>query len=72
MAVSARFFHSAARFRQRRAISTRSNINAVPGPNPEGRYSRPLGSKPFFNMKERQPWQLKLTDDDYKPIWPVM
>ena len=28
-------------------------INAVPGPNPEGRYSRPLGSKPFFNMKAR-------------------
>jgi len=47
-------------------------INAVPGPNPEGRYSRPLGSKPFFTMKERQPWQLKLTDDDYKPIWPVI
>ncbi len=47
-------------------------INAVPGPNPEGRYSRPLGSKPFFNMRERQPWQLKLTDDDYKPLWPVI
>ncbi len=47
-------------------------INAVPGPNPEGRYSRPLGSKPFFNMRERQPWQLKLTDDDYKPIRPVI
>jgi hypothetical protein len=27
VAVSARFFHSAARFRQRRAISTRSNIS---------------------------------------------
>ncbi len=47
-------------------------INAVPGPNPEGRYSRPLGSKPFFTMKERQPWQLKLTDDDYKPLRPVL
>ena len=47
-------------------------INAVPGPNPEGRYSRPLGSKPFFTMRDRQPWQLKLTDDDYKPIRPVL
>jgi mono/diheme cytochrome c family protein len=47
-------------------------VNAVPGPNPEGRYSRPLGSKPFFNMKERQPWQLKLTDDDWKPIRPTL
>jgi mono/diheme cytochrome c family protein len=47
-------------------------VNAVPGPNPQGRYSRPLSTKPFFNMKGRQPWQLKLTDDDYKPIWPVI
>jgi hypothetical protein len=29
-AVSASFFHSAARFRQRRAISTRSNITTSP------------------------------------------
>ncbi|HLY73797.1 MAG TPA: DUF1592 domain-containing protein, partial [Planctomycetota bacterium] len=47
-------------------------VNAVPGPNPEGRHSRPLGSKPFYNMKDRQPWQLKLTDDDWKPIWPTL
>ncbi len=47
-------------------------VNAVPGPNPEERASRPLGSKPFFNMKSRQPWQIKLTDDDYKPLWPTL
>ena len=47
-------------------------VNAVPGPNPEGRPSRPLNSKPFFNMKERQPWQIKLTDEDFKPSWPTI
>jgi mono/diheme cytochrome c family protein len=47
-------------------------VNAVPGPNPEERASRPLGTKPFFSMKERQPWQIKLTDDDFKPIWPTI
>jgi mono/diheme cytochrome c family protein len=47
-------------------------VNAVPGPNPEERASRPLGTKPFFTMKARQPWQIKLTDDDYKPIWPTL
>ena len=47
-------------------------VNAVPGPNPEGRPSRPLNSKPFFNMKARQPWQIKLTDDDFNPIWPTL
>ncbi|MDB6175798.1 MAG: hypothetical protein JWL59_5109 [Chthoniobacteraceae bacterium] len=47
-------------------------VNAVPGPNPEERASRPLNSKPFFNMKSRQPWQIKLTDEDFKPIWPTI
>jgi hypothetical protein len=47
-------------------------VNAVPGPNPEGRPSRPLNSKPFFNMKARQPWQIKLTDDDFRPLWPTL
>lgn len=47
-------------------------VNAVPGPNPEERASRPLGTKPFFTMKARQPWQIKLTDDDFKPIWPTL
>ena len=23
-------------------------------------------------MSERQPWQIKLTDDDFKPIWPTL
>jgi mono/diheme cytochrome c family protein len=47
-------------------------VNAVPGPNPEERASRPLGTKPFFTMKARQPWQIKLTDDEFKPIWPTL
>ena len=47
-------------------------VNAVPGPNPEDRPSRPLNSKPFFTMRERQPWQIKLTDDDFNPIWPTL
>jgi mono/diheme cytochrome c family protein len=47
-------------------------INAVPGPNPEGRQSRPLNSKPFFLLAERQPWQIKLSDDAFKPIWPTI
>lgn len=47
-------------------------VNAVPGPNPEERASRPLGTKPFFNMHSRQPWQIKLTDEDFKPLWPTL
>ena len=47
-------------------------INAVPGPNPEGRQSRPINSTPFFTLKRRLPWQLKLTDDQSKPLWPLM
>ncbi len=47
-------------------------VNAVPGPNPEDRASRPLNSKPFFRMTARQPWQIKLTDDEFKPIWPTI
>ncbi len=47
-------------------------VNAVPGPNPEERASRPLNGKPFFTMKARLPWQIKLTDDDYKPLKPTI
>jgi len=47
-------------------------VNAVPGPNPEGRPSRPLRGKPFFRMTQRLPWQIKLTDDNFKPIWPTL
>ncbi|HEY1785397.1 MAG TPA: DUF1587 domain-containing protein, partial [Pirellulales bacterium] len=47
-------------------------VNAVPGPNPEERASRPTSTKPFFSTKQRQPWQIKLTDDDFKPIWPTV
>jgi mono/diheme cytochrome c family protein len=47
-------------------------VNAVPGPNPEERASRPLNSKPFFRMSQRQPWQIKLTDDDGVPLRPTL
>ena len=47
-------------------------VNAVPGPNPEDRASRPLNTKPFFRMKTRLPWQIKLTDDDDQPLWPTL
>ncbi len=47
--------------------------NAVPGPAPGARRSRhgPGGSV-FTNMRNRAPWQLKLTDDDYQPIEPTL
>lgn len=47
--------------------------NAVPGPDPGARRSRtgPAAS-PFVNMRNRAPWQLKLTDDDYRPIMPTL
>jgi len=48
-------------------------INSVPGPNPEGRQSRHSGTpNAFTTMKSRVPWQLKLTDDDFKPIEPTL
>lgn len=48
-------------------------INSVPGPNPEGRRSRHSGTpNAFTTMKSRVPWQIKLTDDDYKPIQPTL
>ncbi len=48
-------------------------INSVPGPNPEGRRSRHSGTpNAFTNVKNRVPWQLKLTDDDFKPIQPTL
>jgi mono/diheme cytochrome c family protein len=48
-------------------------INSVPGPNPEGRRSRHSGTpNAFTNTRNRVPWQLKLTDDDYKPLQPTL
>lgn len=48
-------------------------INSVPGPNPEGRRSRHSGTpNAFTNMRSRVPWQLKLSDDDFKPIQPTL
>lgn len=45
-------------------------LNAVPGPNPEASSSRPDGAHPFTDLRRRQPWQIKLTADDYKPLVP--
>ena len=48
-------------------------INSVPGPNPEGRRSRHSGTpNAFTNTRSRVPWQLKLTDDEFKPIQPTL
>jgi len=47
--------------------------NAVPGPPPADRRSRHgPGASAFTNMRNRAPWQLKLTDDDFKPIEPTL
>jgi mono/diheme cytochrome c family protein len=48
-------------------------VNAVPGPNPEARRSRASGTPNHFTgLKSRVPWQIKFTDDDYKPIVPFL
>ena len=48
-------------------------INSVPGPNPEGRRSRHSGTpNAFTTTRSRVPWQLKLTDDEFKPIQPTL
>lgn len=48
-------------------------INSVPGPNPEGRRSRHSGTpNAFTNVRSRVPWQLKLTDDNFKAIQPTL
>lgn len=48
-------------------------VNAVPGPNPEARRSRPGPSSVLFtNLKSRVPWQMKFTGDDGKPIIPFL
>jgi mono/diheme cytochrome c family protein len=48
-------------------------VNAVPGPNPEARRSRPgPSSVGFTDLQSRIPWQMKFTDDDGKPILPFL
>ncbi len=47
-------------------------INAVPGPNPEASSSRPDAAHPFTDLRRRQPWQIKLTTDDFKPMVPIL
>jgi mono/diheme cytochrome c family protein len=48
-------------------------INSVPGPNGEGRRSRHSGTpNAFTNIRSRVPWQLKLTDDEFRPIQPTL
>jgi len=46
-------------------------MNAVPGPEPTARFSRSY-EVPYSNLRTRQPWQMKLTDEDYKPSWPFL
>jgi mono/diheme cytochrome c family protein len=47
--------------------------NSVPGPDPGARRSRHgPGGTAFTNMRNRAPWQLKLTDDDFNPIEPTL
>ena len=48
-------------------------VNAVAGPNPEGRKSRSSGTpNTFTSLKSRVPWQIKFTTDDYKPLVPFL
>ena len=47
-------------------------LNAVAGPNPEASSSRPDPYHPFSDLRRRQPWQIKLTDDDFKPLVPFI
>ena len=48
-------------------------VNSVPGPNPEGRRSRPgPNTIAFTTLQSRIPWQLKFTDDDGQPIVPFL
>lgn len=48
-------------------------VNAVPGPNPEDRRSRSSEvPNAFTSLRTRVPWQMKLTDDDGKPIVPFL
>ncbi len=45
--------------------------NAVPGPEPTARASRGGGAV-FTSTKARRPWQMKLTDEEYRPAWPFL
>jgi mono/diheme cytochrome c family protein len=48
-------------------------VNAVPGPNPEARRSRSsFTANAFTGLDSRVPWQMKLTDDEGRPIVPVL
>lgn len=47
-------------------------VNDVPGPSILPRSGR-AGRKPFFSLAEgRIPWQLKLTDEEGKPLYPFL
>ena len=48
-------------------------INSVPGPSGEGRRSRHSDTRnAFTTTHSRVPWQMKLTDDDFKPLQPTL
>lgn len=47
--------------------------NATPGPSNLPRSGRSDPRLPFFSIKEgRQPWQIKLTDEDGLPLYPFL
>ena len=46
-------------------------MNAVSGPEPTAHSSRGNGAV-FTSLKARRPWQLKLTDESYQPVWPIL
>ncbi len=52
-------------------VHTIRMVNAVSGPEPTPIFSRGNNS-PFLNVKSRRPWQIKLTDEDYQPVWPFL
>jgi len=47
-------------------------LNAVPGANPEDHSARPSAGHAFLDLHARAPWQAKLTDDDYRPLVPIL
>ncbi len=47
-------------------------LNAVPGPNPEDHSARPSAGHAFLDVRTRAPWQVKLTDDDFRPLVPIL
>jgi mono/diheme cytochrome c family protein/cytochrome c553 len=47
-------------------------LNAVPGPNPEDHSARPSAGHAFISLQSRPPWQVKLTDEAFRPLVPIL